>query len=60
MFKNKKKVIKTVESIYHNTYDDECLVEEHNFGRIGKLTEQGESIRVSVRRAATNVSISQD
>ena len=66
MFKNKKKSkkkvikkpVKKVESIYHNTYDDDCLVEEHNFGRIGKLTDQGESIKVSVRRSAINVSIS--
>ena len=60
MFKNKKKTIKPVVEphIYHNTYDDECLIDEHTFGRIGKLTDQGESIKVSVRRSAINVSIS--
>ena len=46
--------------IYDGTYDDDCLVEEHTYGRIGRLTGQGETTKISVRRNATNVTVSSD
>lgn len=52
--KNKKK------HIYDGTYDRECIKEEHDFGRIGKLTGQGQTNKVSNRRNETNISTSSD
>ena len=52
--KNKKK------HIYDGTYDNECIKEEHDFGRIGRLTNQSESVKENNRRNITNTSTSSD
>ena len=52
--------IKKKKHIYDGTYDNECLIDEHDFGRIGRLTGQGETNKVSNRRNETNTSTSSD
>ncbi len=46
--------------IYDGTYDDDCLIDEHTFGRIGRLTGQGTINKISIRRNVTNVTESSD
>lgn len=46
--------------IYDGTYDDECLKEEHKFGRIGRLVGQGDSVKQSNRRSETTTTTSSD